>query len=117
MEQLNKVELVGIIGSVSISQLGDKQSAKFSVATNVTYSSPDGSPIIETTWMAVRCFEGENVVHLLKLQKGLPVRVTGRLRNSRYVSQNGEERYVTEVIARSVELLESGDAMESQRIL
>ena len=50
MEQLNKVEIRGIVGSVYVKDFGNTKVANFSVATNHAYKSQDGSLVIETTW-------------------------------------------------------------------
>mgnify|MGYP003369508556 CR=1 FL=1 len=49
MEQLNKVEIRGIIGSVYVKDFGNTKVANFSVATQYGYKSKDGSAVIETT--------------------------------------------------------------------
>ena len=48
MEQLNKIEIQGIVGSIRIQDVADTKVANFSVATN-SYKSKDGGIIIETT--------------------------------------------------------------------
>lgn len=115
MEQLNRVELVGIIGMVRLTEVGDTRKADFSLATNVIYRDREGSPVIETTWTAVSCFPGGGTCDLGKLERGGQVRVIGRLRVQRYVDAGGAERIRTEVRATTVELL--GDApLEPQAI-
>ena len=49
MEQLNKVELIGTVGSVYVKEFGTTKVANFSVATNYCYKSSQGEPVIETT--------------------------------------------------------------------
>lgn len=49
MEQLNKVEIRGIIGSVYVKDFGNTKVANISVATNNVYKSQDGGLVIETT--------------------------------------------------------------------
>ena len=42
--------------------------------------------------------------------------VTGRLRNRKYTTQNGEERYTTEIVARKVKLVpREEEPMQPQR--
>ncbi|MBQ6957007.1 MAG: hypothetical protein IJP77_00430 [Bacteroidales bacterium] len=49
MEQLNKVEIRGIVGSVYVKDFGNTKVANISVATQYGYKSKDGSAVIETT--------------------------------------------------------------------
>ena len=51
MEQLNKVELKGVVGSVRLQKIGNNtQVANFTVATSLAYKDKAGCLIIETTW-------------------------------------------------------------------
>ena len=96
-EQLNKVELLGTVGSISITKVGYGRIARFSLATNYCYKSIDGIPVIETTWHTCVVSEGPKV-DLDKIQKGYKVKLSGRLRAQRYVDQNGQDRQCFEVI-------------------
>lgn len=49
MEQLNKVELIGIVGSVYVKDFGNMRRVFFSVATNYCFKDREGCPVIETT--------------------------------------------------------------------
>jgi len=107
MEQLNRIELRGIVGSVYIKEFGNAKVANFSVATSYGYKSSDGTPVIETTWHRVVAWEGNGICDLHRLQKGMGVHVIGRIRMQRYTAADGSERSFFEVIASEVELLES----------
>lgn len=48
MEQLNKVELRGVVGSVRLQKIGNTQVANFTVATSIAYKDRSANPIIET---------------------------------------------------------------------
>ena len=50
MEQLNRVELRGTVGSVYIKDFGTTRCVNFSVATNYCFKDREGCPVIETTW-------------------------------------------------------------------
>ena len=49
MEQLNRVELRGTVGSVYIKVFGTTRCVNFSVATNYCFKDREGCPVIETT--------------------------------------------------------------------
>lgn len=105
MEQLNKVELRGVIGSVRIQNIGDTQMARFSVATNYCYKNNSGEAVIETTWHQVTAFKNDKMPDFSSLTKGTNVEVKGRIRNNRFTDSNGEERTLTEIIASEVKVL------------
>lgn len=112
MEQLNKVILRGIVGSVRIINIGDRKGARMTVATNLAYRGQDGCCIIETTWHNVTAWEGQGIHDLDILCKGDRVEVTGRLKNQRYTTSVGEDRYSTEILAHTVNLLTDPLTME-----
>ena len=100
MEQLNKIEILGIVGNVRIQDVADTKVANFSVATNYAYKSKDGSIIIETTW------EGDSIHGLDKLKKGSSVHVCGRLRNRKYLAPDGSERTTCDILAGSLKIVQ-----------
>ena len=106
MEQLNKVELTGTVGSVNSQNIGDKIALHFSVATNVMCKSAEGESVCETTWHNVRYFTERKNPLSLKVSKGDYLHVLGRLRNYRYTGVDGSDRTGTEILASSVQVLE-----------
>ena len=105
MEQLNKIEIQGIVGNVRIQDVADTKVANFSVATNYAYKSKDGGIIIETTWHNVVAWEGEQIQNLDQLKKGLLVHICGRLRNRKYLASDGTERTVCDILAGSLKII------------
>ncbi len=103
MEQLNKVEIQGIIGSVYVKEFGNAKVANFSVATESCHSSRDGSKVIEVTWHRVVAWEGNQIQDLSQLKKGSYVHVLGRLRIQKYIGSDGCERSTYEILANRVE--------------
>lgn len=104
MESLNRIELVGFVGTARVFPIGDTNVARFSVATNYCYKDNDGSPIIETTWHNVVAFEGKDMPDFHKLEQGKTVHVIGRLRKQKYIDANGNDRETIEVIANKIEI-------------
>ena len=105
METINKIELLGIVGSVRFQHINDKQMAKFTVVTNRAYKNKEGAPVIETQWHNVTAFEGKNVQDLDKIEKGRAVKVTGRLQVQRYTGVDGVERTSVDVICTRLTIL------------
>ena len=107
MEQLNRIEIRGNVGNVSILKVGETRVAHFSVATNFAYKGRNGEPVIETTWHNVTAWEGnKGIAPLDSIQNGFPVYVTGRLRSQKYSASDGTEKTSMEVIASCVEPVE-----------
>lgn len=112
MEQLNRIELRGTVGSVRLQTYDDNVVARMSVATNVAYRDKDGSAVIETTWHNVSAWEGKEIRNLEKIEKGTKVYVQGRLRNTRFVGQDGIEHYSTDIQAYRIVIIESNEPLQ-----
>lgn len=106
MEQLNKIEIRGIVGSVYVKDFVNAKVANISVATNHGYTSRDGSAVIETTWHYVTAWEGKDIQNLDQLKKGSGIHVIGRLQNRKYVTPDGTERIAYEIVASKVEMID-----------
>ena len=102
MEQLNRIELQGTVGSVVVHVIGNSRVARFSLATNYAFKDKQGCPVIETTWHQVTAWEGERVCDLDMISRGSALRVEGRLRIQRYTASDGSERTAFDVVASSV---------------
>lgn len=104
MEQLNRVEMIGIVGSCRESLIGETKVLRFTLATNFAYKAKDGTAVIETTWMECVAFgsEGKPLPDLKKCDK---VHLFGRLRNQRITLEDGRERSNTEVRVSKLEII------------
>ena len=105
MEQLNKVELRGIVGNAKVQNIGDTSMIRFSVATDHAFKGGDGNFVVETTWHQVVAFKNDQMPDLSTIVRGAGVEVKGRLRNNRFVDSNGNERTVTEILASQINLV------------
>lgn len=104
MEQLNKVELRGIVGNARIQDIGETQMIRFSVATDYFFKDKNGGIVVETTWHQVVAFKNDNMPDFSTIVKGAGVEVKGRIRNQRYTDSNGVERTTTEILANTISL-------------
>ena len=107
MEQLNRVELRGILGVLRVMSVGETRYAIMSVATNYCYKDAEGCPVVETTWHLVTAWEGKGCPDLSVFRKGDPVHIIGRLRNRRYVDSAGVERTQMDIVANTLERIEA----------
>ena len=103
MEQLNRIELRGNVGSVRLQTFDGRQVANFSLATNFAYKNKDGVAVIDTTWHNITAWEGRNNQDLESIKSGDVLYVTGRVRTQKFTGSDGNEREVYEVIANRVQ--------------
>lgn len=103
-EFLNRVELRGRVGhDPRITNVGDSQVARFSLATNEAFRGKNGELREEVTWHNVTAWAGRNIMELKDIRKGIFVSLVGRLRNTRFTGNDGNERYIVEVVAGKLE--------------
>lgn len=109
MPSLNHVVLIGNLTDdpeLRYTQNGMAR-ARFSIAVNRRWRDRDGNLQEETTFVPIVVWgqQAENCVNFLS--KGSTVAVEGRLRIDTYQTEEGERRKVTEVVARTVQFLDS----------
>lgn len=110
MEQFNRVEIQGLVGSVRLTNFSDSTLANISVATNYFYNVREGQATAETTWFTVLARVGKGLERADSVTKGNAVRVLGRLRTHTYTDSEGIERLSYDVIANKVERLDADPA-------
>lgn len=99
-QTLNRIEIRGRIGQdPKITRVADKSVARFCVATNEIFKDRNGELREETTWHNVSAWDDRSQMELSRLKKGDMVSVTGRVRNVRYTTSEGEDRYFVEIVA------------------
>lgn len=102
-QQLNRIELIGIIGNVATRSISDNDMiANFSVATNYAYYY-NNNPIIETTWHNVVAFKSGKDIDFDAIVKGGKIHVIGRVKQEPYVDINNEKKYLFKIVASTVE--------------
>ncbi|MBQ7749758.1 MAG: single-stranded DNA-binding protein [Bacteroidales bacterium] len=108
MEQLNRVEIIGRVGSAFLNKVGERETPvlRFYVATDYVYKDREGTPIIDTTWHNITWWGDKGGSELDKIVRGCAVHVLGRTRQNRYTNAEGVEKTVQEVVATSVEILD-----------
>lgn len=105
---INKVTLIGNLGADPEVRHLDSgvQVARFSVATNETYKDKDGNFQQLTEWHNVVAWRelAERAEKMLK--KGMLVYIEGKISYRKYTTQEGQDRYVTDIVANTFRLLE-----------
>lgn len=105
MNQLNRVELVGIVGNVRVQEYDGTKLARIGLATNYAYKDREGTCVIETAWHNIIAWEGRNIPDLLAIRKGSKLHLFGRIRYQRYTGVDGIERSSTEIITNKMEIV------------
>lgn len=116
MEQLNKIIVRGPVGYNRFNVFEGNGHCRFSVVTNFAYHDREGQPVIETYWHNIVAWEGRGISleDLKKVTTGKIVQVEGRLRINKYVSTEGTEKQVDEIVANSVKIFEGDEPVSAQ---
>ena len=97
---VNKIEIRGRIGQdPRITRVGKNSVARFCVATSEIYRDRSGEIKEEITWHNVSAWADKSQTSLEELKKGDLVSVLGRIRNMKYTSAEGDDRYFVEIVA------------------
>ena len=105
MEFLNRIEIIGLVGSKRTTGVGDTSVTHFSVAVEYGHEDKDGTRTIETQWFNVMAWDNEGTADAKLLKKGDCVSISGRLRTYRFTDADGNARNGHEIVARTVSLL------------
>jgi len=107
MANLNKVELIGRLGQDPIcKEVGDDLVANFSLATNEYWKDKKGEKQEKTEWHNIVMWGAQAKLAQSFLKKGSQVFLEGKNQTRKW-EKEGEPRYTTEVVARSVQFLDS----------
>jgi single stranded DNA-binding protein (ssb) len=97
---VNKIEIRGRIGQEpKVTRVGKNAVARFCVATSEIFRDRSGEIKEEITWHNVSVWEEKSQTPLEELKKGDLVSVFGRIRNMKYTSAEGDDRYFVEIVA------------------
>jgi single-strand DNA-binding protein len=120
MPSVNKVILMGNLGrdpEVRFMPNGDAV-CNFSIATTDTWKDKAGERQEKTEWHNIVMYRRLAEIAGEYLKKGRPVYLEGRLQTRKWQTKEGQDRYTTEVIADSMQMLGGRDgpapAQESQ---
>lgn len=106
---VNKVILVGNVGKDPEMKYFDNDVAlaNFSLATSERgYTTSNGTEVPERTeWHNIVCWRGLAKVAENYVKKGSLLYIEGKIRTRSYDDQNGVKKYITEIVADSLELL------------
>ena len=108
MRGINKVILVGNSGKeTEFKTLKDGTPvAKLSIATTETYRLKNGETSTSTEWHPVILWRGLATLAQQHVHKGSLLYIEGKLRHRQYEDKDGGKKYITEVIADQIVMLD-----------
>src|SRR5690625_2936083 len=115
---VNKAIIIGHLGAAPEVRYSAEGAAitNISVATSFNWRDRNtGERREETEWHRVVLFGRQAEVAGEYLQKGSQVYIEGRLRTRKWSDKNGIERYTTEIVAQSMQMLGSRDSSAPQQ--
>jgi single-strand DNA-binding protein len=108
-KDLNKVQLIGRLGAdpeMRYTQQGNAVT-NFRVASSRTWKKADGTNEEETEWFKIVAWNKLGEICGEYLRKGARVYIEGRLKTRSWQDDSGQTRYMTEVIAEDLIMLDS----------
>lgn len=105
---INKVILVGNVGKDPVLRYFDKGVAKatFPLATSETYTNQQGETITSTEWHNIVLWRALAEVAEKTVKKGAQVYIVGKIKTRSYVDKDGNNKYITEILADTMLLLD-----------
>ena len=106
---VNKAILIGFLGhDPSMKNFeGGMRNASFSLATSESYTNKQGEKVTHTQWHNVVAWRGLADVIEKYATKGSKLYVEGKITYRDYENKEGQKRQVTEIVAESIQLLDS----------
>jgi single-strand DNA-binding protein len=114
MASVNKVIVLGNLGKDPEVRYTPNGSAvcNLRIATTRNWKNKDsGEKMEETEWHSVVLYDRQAEVAGEYLKKGRPVYIEGRLKTRKWQDKEGTDRYTTEIVADSMQLLGGREGM------
>jgi len=112
---INKVILVGNVGKDPVVRYFDKGVAKatFPLATSETYTNQQGETITSTEWHNIVLWCALAEVAEKTIKKGTQVYIIGKIKTRSYVDKDGNNKYITEILADTLMVLDKKQGQTS----
>ncbi len=105
---VSKVILEGNVGKDPVVRYFDKGVAKatFPLATSESYTNQQGETITSTEWHNIVLWRSLAEVAEKTVKKGSQVYIVGKIKTRSYVDKDGNNKYITEILADAMMVLE-----------
>jgi single-strand DNA-binding protein len=112
---INKVLLLGNVGKDPVIRYFDKGVAKatFPLATSETYTNQQGETITSTEWHNIVLWRALAEVAEKSVKKGTQVYIVGKIKTRSYVDKDGNNKYITEILADTMMVMEKRQGQNS----
>lgn len=103
----NVVQLIGHLGAapeIKTTENG-RMLAKMNVATSERYRNAKGDWVTDTQWHHVVAW-GKSAERAQGIEKGAQVFIEGRLEHRDYVGNDGQKKYITEIVAQEFAVMQ-----------
>lgn len=106
---VNKVILIGFVGKPPEQRVfGSGESVtSFSLATSEKYKDKSGEWKDQTEWHNISCFGKLSEIANKYITKGTQVYIEGKIKTNKYIDKAGVEKYSTNIVVSSLQLLGS----------
>ena len=115
---VNKVILLGNVGQIQIKsfdgQNGPRKCATFSLATSERYKDRNGNLVNNTDWHNIVSWNHAKLCEKY-VTKGTQLYIEGKLRTRSWEDKDGNTRYVTEILADTLQLLGKKDSSPEEQ--
>ena len=103
----NHVQLIGNVGQEpTVTNLeSGKKVARLSLATNENYKNGKGEKQTDTNWHTIVAWGKVADIIEKYAEKGKEIGIVGKLKTRTYTMDDGNQRYVTEVVADEILLM------------
>ena len=104
----NSVHLIGRLGQdpKSFDFENGNMKAQFSLATNDHYKNAKGERVEETQWHNIVAWGKTAKIVVDYLSQGKEIAMEGKLTNRAYDDKEGNKKYITEVVANQILILD-----------
>jgi single-strand DNA-binding protein len=112
MRGINKVTIMGVVGAApEVKSYGDnKVATRISVATNEKWVDKETAEKKEkVSWHSIMFFRQLAEVAAQYLKVGTKIYLEGKLDYGRYIDKEGIERFVTRILADSLQIIADGN--------
>jgi single-strand DNA-binding protein len=112
---INKVILVGTVGKDPVIRYFDKGVAKatFPLATSESYTNQQGETITSTEWHNIVLWRALAEVAEKTVKKGSQLYIVGKIKTRSYVDKDGINKYITEILADTLLVLDKKQGQAS----
>ena len=110
---INSVTLYGRVGKdAEVRMAGQSKVATFSLCTGGKYKTSDGRELDDTAWHNIVAWRKLAELAEKYVDKGSQLYVEGRIKTEKFKGNDGTDKYVTRIVASTLQLL--GSKKDSQ---